>query len=80
MKHFKDKYVLQLLKSSKSSKEISVLFNITKRYVNKLREQLKIEGNACLINKNKGKQRKWKTNSTTEEKIISLYKTKYEKF
>ena len=80
MKHFKDKYVLQLLKSSKSSKEISVLLNITKRYVNKLREKLKIEGNSCLINKNKGKQRNWKTNSTTEEKIISLYKTKYENF
>ena len=62
VKHFNDKYVLQLPKSSKSSKEISVLLNITKRYVNKLKQKLKLEGNSCLINKNNGKQRKWKAN------------------
>ena len=34
MKHLNDSYVLRLLKSSKTSKEISALLGITKRYAN----------------------------------------------
>ena len=80
MKHLNDNYVLGLLKSSKTSKEIAALLGISKRYANKLRQRLKSEGNNCLTNKNKGKQRKLKTEKETENKIIVLYNSKYSDF
>ena len=80
MKHLNDNYVLQLLKSTKTSKDIATLVGISKRYVNKLRQRLKIEDETCLINKNKGKQWEWKTDKNTENKIIDLYSDKYNGF
>lgn len=80
MKHLNDNYVLGLLKSSKSSTEIALLLGITKRYANKLRQKLKTEGDVCLINKNKGKQREWKTDKETEDKITALYNNRYNGF
>ena len=80
MKHLKDSYVLEELKSQKTSKEIAILLGITKRYANKLRQKLKSEGESCLINKNKGKQREWKTDKETESKIVDLYNGNYNGF
>ena len=80
MKHLSDSYVLGLLKSSKTSAEIARLLGITKRYANKLRQKLKAEGGGCLANKNKGKQRKWRTDERAEEKIAALYATKHDGF
>lgn len=72
--------LISLLKSSKTSAEIALLLGITKRYANKLREKYIKEGSGCPIHKKKRKQRKWKTDKKTENKIIELYSNEYNGF
>lgn len=80
MKNLNDNYVLHCLKSNLSSKEVALKLGISKRYANKLREKYDKEGACCLIHKNRGKIKKWKTPADIENKIVSFYKEKYENF
>ena len=66
--------------STLSSKEIALRLGISKRYVNKLKEKYKKRVQHVLSIKTRVSPKKTKTSIDTEEKIISLYKEKYERF
>lgn len=84
MKGFSDKYVESLIrktiKRTMTSKDAALKLGITKQYMNRLRNRYLDEGISCLTHGNSGKQRSWRTDSSTEQKIVSLYREKYQGF
>lgn len=84
MKGFADKYVESIIKKTvrgtMSSRDAALKLGITKQYMNKLKARYLQEGLACLSHKNRGKQRQWKIPDEIAQRIVSLYRGKYQGF
>ena len=84
MKGLSDKYVeliiKRTIKGSMTSKQAAQKLEVTKQYVNKLKIRYQSEGLSCLSHGNKGKQRDWKIPEEISNRIVKLYKGKYQGF
>ena len=84
MRGFTDKYVeaviRKVLNRSMTVKEASVKLDVSRQHLYVLKDRYLKEGIACLTHGNKGKQRQWKIPDEISERIIALYKGKYQGF
>lgn len=84
MKDFSDKYVESIIRKAMSGtmsiRECSVRLGISRQYMYRLVERYSREGASFLPHGNRGKQRAWKTDEESEERIVSLYEGKYRGF
>ena len=84
MKGFADKYVESIIRrairGTMSSRDAALRLGITRQYLNRLKVRYREEGISCLSHKNKGRQRQWKTSDEIAQRIVTLYKGKYQGF
>ena len=82
MKNFADKYVESIIRrairGTMSSRDAALHLGITRQYLNRMKVRYREEGISCLSHKNKGKQRQWKIPDEIAQRIVSLYKGKYQ--
>lgn len=84
MRGFTDKYVeaviRKVLNGSMTVKGASVRLGVSRQYLYVLKDRYLKEGVICLAHGNKGKQRNWKTPEEIAQRIVALYKGKYQGF
>ena len=82
MRGFTDKYVeavmRKVLNGSMTVKGASVRLGVSRQYLYVLKSRYLKEGVICLAHGNKGKQRQWKIPDEIAQRIVSLYKGKYQ--
>ena len=84
MKGVPDAYVESIVKKALSGKldtrEAAAKLGISRQYLNRLKRAYAQRGRSCLVHGNAGRAPAWKTDPATEERIVSLYKGKYDGF
>ena len=84
MRGFTDKYVeaviRKVLNGSMTVKGASVRLGVSRQYLYVLKDRYLKEGVICLAHGNKGKQRQWKIPDEIAQRIVALYRGKYQGF
>ena len=84
MRGFTDKYVeavmRKVLNGSMTVKGASVRLGVSRQYLYVLKDRYLKEGAICLAHGNKGKQRQWKIPDEIAQRIVALYRGKYQGF
>ncbi|MDY6071247.1 MAG: ISNCY family transposase [Bacilli bacterium] len=84
MNGLNDTYVESVIRKAKEGKlttgQAAAKLGISKQYVNRLKRAYAEKGASAFGHGNRGKAPKWKTDSKTERRILSLYEGKYAGF